>query len=201
LRCAPEEIERVAGDERKRGYGLWPQHFHLARRDNLDLIHNVSVRSLQRPQLDGVTDAYIFKSAKKSVPMASDADVAGLARAGCTRNPSDRVVQSQIVGAVEERGFKRNLRNPQHRQWSSRMFANVLSVGLDPLFAPKPEVDTRQFELLGGTVFQIRAEIVQITLSAWLGQRLVCSKVLECRARRKPAFRAGCTVKADQSQP
>src|SRR5215472_7391985 len=101
-----------------------------------------------------------------------------------------RVVRRDLVGNGEHRDLQVNLRNPQHRQWISRLLSCGLSVGPQSLLAPETEVNDGNLQRLGRIGSLVRHKTLCMTLAATISRRFCCGKLLDRSCDATPTFNA-----------
>lgn len=116
LRRIAHEIERIAGDEGKRGYTARFQHVNVSRTNNLDLIHDVCVSLLSHSQVNLISNRDVLQPPEEPVAVPGDSNVSFNSRHRGAGDAPDPSVKSQIVRSVIDRNPDLHLCDLEHCQ-------------------------------------------------------------------------------------
>jgi hypothetical protein len=117
------------------------QYADVIRTYDSRIVHHVSVRSVVSHQVHRVAHLQVFETAKETVSVASDSDVAPSFRSSRTPDPPYPAIQGEVIGSIQYRHLEVDSCNPKNCQRRQEMLRETSFVGIDPRLGPQTEVD------------------------------------------------------------
>ena len=99
LRCRPDVVERITGDERQRVGVERAQHRHVRRLDDFRVAHEVLEVAARRLHRQAIADEDVLEWPEKTVTMRGDRAVAGFPWERRVREMAHRHVERILVVA------------------------------------------------------------------------------------------------------
>src|SRR5580704_8766070 len=116
------KVKRVTSYKGESGLGPRRQHRYVVRRNNDDLVHDISRVTGWREKIHDVAKVNVLEPPEKSFDV------------------SDSAVQRQVVGTFEHRYFEIDGGNPEHAQRTRRTGDQAGLISLNPFLRPETEI-------------------------------------------------------------
>jgi hypothetical protein len=116
LRCRPDVVERIAGDQRQRISFERTQDRHVRWSDNPRVAHQVLEIAARRPHRQAIADPNVLQGTEEAVTVRGDSAVARFPWQRCVRKVAHRDVERARVVARHDRRQQPQSRNVQQGQ-------------------------------------------------------------------------------------